>query len=263
MICRYLNTGANDGYTNMAIDEALLKHCTQPIIRIYGWNPPAMTIGYAQSKLKEINIKKCSKKNIPIIRRITGGKAIFHQFELTYCFIVPGKMVDLPLSITDSYKKIAGALSRGLKILGMQTEMHASKDPSQSSLCYVSSGWYELLVKGKKISGSAQRRMEGKILQHGSILLDFNYNMNAELFNLRAAEHKLCFKVTNLKRELGREVSFEEAATALQQGFSKQFNLNMEEKPLSEAEDTTVKELIQNKYKCESWNKLQSIRGHQ
>ena len=116
MQCRFIDTGFNNALKNMAIDEALLRHSKTPILRFYQWDPKAVSIGYNQD-IKEVNVNYCKKNKIEIVRRITGGKAVFHDNELTYSFIVPERANLLPKDITKSYKIIAVALIIALKLV--------------------------------------------------------------------------------------------------------------------------------------------------
>ncbi|MFH0867968.1 MAG: hypothetical protein V1831_01525, partial [Candidatus Woesearchaeota archaeon] len=76
MKCRFIDTGFNDGFMNMAIDEAILRYCNVPVLRVYGWNPAAISVGYNQDVSKEINLDNCKNNNIDVVRRISGGKAV-------------------------------------------------------------------------------------------------------------------------------------------------------------------------------------------
>ena len=182
MQCRFIDTGFNDAFTNMAIDEALLNSKI-PVLRVYSWDPKAISIGYNQNIEKEINIDYCQNNGIDIVRRITGGKAVFHDKEITYSFILPENTNLLPFDVNESYKIIAKALVIAFKKIDINAEIRKVPERIETPVCFNSSNWYELLVNNKKISGSAQRRMDGKILQHGSLLIDFDYNKNNSIFN--------------------------------------------------------------------------------
>ena len=183
MQCRFIDTGFNNAFTNMAIDEAILRYCQIPTLRVYGWNPAAISIGYNQDIENEINVGYCKKNNIEIVRRITGGKAVFHDKEITYSFILPENNNLIPFEVNESYKIIANALIIALKKMGINAEMKKTPEKIATPICFNSSNWYEILVNGRKISGSAQRRFDGKVLQHGPILIDFDYNKNNSIFN--------------------------------------------------------------------------------
>ena len=165
---RLLNTSYNTAPMNMAIDEALLASKT-PVLRFYRWKPSALSLGYFQS-IKDIDIKACKKHNVDIVRRITGGKTVLHDNELTYSIIIDENK--MPKSIIDSYKIISKGILIALKNIGLKPEMkEAINKKTTSAICFNEPSYYEIIVNNKKIVGSAQTRKQGKLLQHGSILI--------------------------------------------------------------------------------------------
>lgn len=228
MRCRFIDTGFRNAFENMAIDEALAMKCTSPILRFYQWKPKAVSLGYSQD-ISEINLDYCKKGNIDVVRRITGGKAVFHDKELTYSFIVPEKLDLLPKDVVGSYKAIAEALVIGLEQIGIKAEIKKITEKVKTPICFNSSNWYELLVKNKKISGSAQRRLNGIILQHGSILMSFDYGMNSKIFksdNENAIE-KLKQRITSIKNESRKNISMNELKKAVKSGFEERFGFDL------------------------------------
>src|SRR3989338_2364583 len=144
MQCRFIDTGLNDAYMNMSIDEAILSHCKIPTLRVYGWKPSAISLGYNQD-IEEINIDECEKNKIDVVRRVTGGKAVFHDKEITYSFILPEDLGLLPKEINESYKEIANALILALKKFNIDAEIKKTPEKIKTSICFNSSNWYELL----------------------------------------------------------------------------------------------------------------------
>ena len=262
MQCRFIDTGTNDAYANMAVDEALLKYCQIPVLRVYQWKPSAISIGYNQDIQKEINVEYCKKNNVGIVRRITGGKAIFHDKEITYSFILPEDLNLLPKEINESYKEIANALVLTLNRFNINVEIKKTPERIKTPICFNSSNWYELLINGKKISGSAQRRMQGKILQHGSILIDFDYNKNSLLFdssNLIDNITNLKKRITSIKREMNnidniKKISYKELANAIKQGFKENFNFEMVDDNLTNEEIILAEKLRRERYATDEWN---------
>ncbi len=260
MQCRFIDTGANDAYANMAIDEAILHYCKVPVLRVYGWNPSAISVGYNQDVNKEINLESCKNNGINIVRRITGGKAIFHDKEITYSFILPESLGLLPKEINESYKEIANALLIAFEKLGIEAEVKKVPERIATSICFNSSNWYELLVNDKKISGSAQRRMNGKVLQHGSILTDFDYEKNSLLFNsnnLIDNINNLKKRITSLKNELDNKnniIDYKKFAEAIKSGFEENFDFEMIDDSLTEEEMKLAEKLRKEKYSTEEWN---------
>jgi len=168
---RLLDSGPNFGAYNMAVDEELLARAqageTTPTLRLYTWNPPAVSIGRFQKIGTAVDVEACRRRGIDIVRRITGGRAVLHHQELTYSIIARTDDPLFPTNVHGTYKIIAAGLLQGLRDLGIPAEMvsrssrHAvlvkkdSKDPA----CFSSPSWYEILVRNRKIIGSAQRRL--------------------------------------------------------------------------------------------------------
>tara|TARA_Y100000310_G_scaffold341138_1_gene439298 strand:- start:3102 stop:3899 length:798 start_codon:yes stop_codon:yes gene_type:complete len=254
---RFIDTGANDAFTNMAIDEALAISCQQPILRVYQWKPSAVSLGYNQNIQKEINLDYCRKNNIDVVRRLTGGKAVFHDKELTYSFIVPEKLNLLPKDIVESYKIIAQALVIALNKINITPEIKKINEKIATSVCFNSANWYELTVNDKKIFGSAQRRLDGKILQHGPILMDFDYELNNNIFNSNNkidSIENLKQRITSLKNELKENIDINELKEKIKEGFEENFGFEFVDSSLNEKELILVEKLKKEKYSTEEWN---------
>jgi lipoate---protein ligase len=170
-----------DGPMHMSIDESLMikvgEKKSMPVLRWYSWNKPSVSIGYFQSLLDEVNYEQCAKDGVEIFRRMTGGGAVYKypKGELNYSVIIPisEEFNDILLS----YKKICQPIISYFQSIGINAEF---------------SGINDLIVDGKKISGNAQTRMHNAILQHGTILLDFD--VNAMLKYLRISNEKISDK---------------------------------------------------------------------
>ena len=170
---RLIDTSYSNAAMNMAIDEALLQS-KEPVLRFYQWKPSALSLGYFQN-VKDIDLKGCKKRKIDVVRRLTGGKTVLHDKELTYSLVIDEKL--MPKSVIESYKIISKCILYALKSLGVKASMKKSVKKSKSSaICFTEPSYYEIVVNGKKIVGSAQTRRQGKLLQHGSILLDVDYD---------------------------------------------------------------------------------------
>jgi lipoyl(octanoyl) transferase len=261
MKCRFIDTGFNDAFTNMAIDEALLSECKIPTLRVYSWIPKSVSVGYNQDINKEVNLVYCRENNINIVRRITGGKAVLHDKEITYSFIVPENANLLPIEINDSYRVIAKALITALKKLNINAEIKKIPERIKTPICFNSSNWYELLVNKKKISGSAQRRIDGKVIQHGPVLIDFDYKQNYSVFktdNKFDTLENLQLRITSLNRELKTSKNLNsiylDLKAAIKIGFKDNFNLEMFNDSLTSMEVGLSEKLIKEKYSTEEWN---------
>jgi lipoate-protein ligase A len=225
---RFIDSGPASGAENMAADERLLKEAAAgnalPVLRFYTWSPPAVSLGRFQDEDTSVRKEACRRRGIDIVRRITGGRAVLHDQELTYSIIARLDNDQFPNDVLGTYKVIASGLLAGLGNLGISAEMvsrsgrhagmvrHNPKEPA----CFSSPSWYEILVSGRKIIGSAQRRVAGAFLQHGSILIGYDPSLEAEVIPSGRMQNA----VTSIRRELGREVPSDEIKQALQKGFS-------------------------------------------
>jgi len=246
---RLLLTKFNDAFTNMAIDEAILIHRSKDkvpsTIRLYGWLPPAVSIGYFQSLEDEVNLKKCNEFGVDYIRRITGGGAVFHDKEVTYSCVVPINNPLMPTDILGSYKKICAGLVKGLSHLGIESSFVPLND---------------IISNNKKISGNAQTRKFHTILQHGTILIDTDVDKMFSL--LKVPSEKLRDKmikhvkerVTSINAILGREVDFDNVCNALARGFKEEFDVDLIKGELTESELKLAEKIAKERYKNREWN---------
>lgn len=190
---RFLNSGGLSPAMNMAIDEAVMQAVgegkVEPTLRFYRWNPPSLSIGYFQKAEEEVDFAELERRGIGFVRRPTGGRAVLHDQELTYSMILSESYPGLPKRVTEAYRVLSEGLVHGFRRLGLAAEMVnlASEEEKAkfvsmgSAACFDSPSWYELVVEGRKVAGSAQTRQKGVVLQHGSILLDMDVDL---LFDL-------------------------------------------------------------------------------
>ena len=167
---RVIQDSLGDGAFNMAKDKAILIACSEgkapATLRIYGWKRPTLSIGYSQDISKYIDLESCKKNNIPVVRRFTGGRALLHQYELTYSVIAPIPHKVFPGSLRGAFEKISQAILESLKIGGIEGAEIAGKKNSisgsesrRSPACFSIANHCEITVEGKKLIGSAQRRL--------------------------------------------------------------------------------------------------------
>lgn len=179
----------NTGTKNMLVDRDLLEtaiknQSKEHIFRLYAWSPMCISLGRNQ-KISFINTEVQKKYDIGIVRRLTGGRALLHDKELTYSYICPISGLQHGNSVIESYKEISSKMFiESFKKLGIELEI-ASRTPHACDLnyCMQISTSADLCYKGKKLIGSAQFRKEGYILQHGSILFNYDKNLLENLFN--------------------------------------------------------------------------------
>lgn len=211
---RVVGLEVHDAYFNMAIDETLLERVREkkspPTIRFYRWSPSAVSIGRFQSMEEEVNVEKCRELGLDYVRRITGGGAVYHDIkgEITYSIVAPEK--EFPKGIRESYKEICGCIINGLAALKIEAEFAPIND---------------ILVKGKKISGNAQTRRNGVLLQHGTILYSLDVGRMFSL--LKVGKEKISDKmIKNVEERVTSvsnqgNISMNQLYAALLEGFTK------------------------------------------
>ena len=269
-IWNFINTGSKNPYYNMAMDEALLNFVSRgeidPVIRFYTWNPATLSIGYFQRLQKEIDIDKVKEKGYGLVRRQTGGRGVLHDKELTYSVIVPESHPNMPSTVTEAYKIISQGLLEGFKNLGFETyfaiprskeERDKLKQP-RSSVCFDAPSWYELVVEGRKIAGSAQTRQKGVILQHGSILQDIDIDDLFDMFIFKNERLKAKMKENFVQKAVAindisnQHITLNEMENAFEAGFKKGLNIDFKPLELTEKQKEEVQEL-EEKYRSEAW----------
>lgn len=239
MKIRLLETRYNSAAWNMALDEAMMQTAAEsaawvPSLRLYGWKPSAVSIGYFQSLQEEVDLEQCKSHGADVVRRITGGGAVFHDQEITYSFITK----EYPVGIHDSYHQICGAVLDGLRTLGIEGQFVPIND---------------LLVNGKKFSGNAQTRKKGVLLQHGTILLQVDVDKMFSLLKVpnEKLKGKLIADVKQRVTSLNRP--FDEVAAAIQKGFAQRFQAELEAGSPTAEELRRCGQLI-SKYSGMEWN---------
>ena len=245
---RLLEMGVNDAYFNMGLDEAILESVSKglelPTLRLYGWKPKAISLGYFQGARQELDLDACKRSGVNVVRRITGGGAVLHDKEVTYSLSLPETHPLARSSIIESYEVICSALVRGMAFLGLDTQFAPIND---------------ILWRGKKVSGNAQTRKHACILQHGTILLHVDVE---EMFSLllvpkEKAAGKLIAdvkqRVGSLSEALNRDVGFEETSKALIRGFSEALNIKLISGKPSKEELLRARSLAAEKFSTEAW----------
>ncbi|WP_089740075.1 lipoate--protein ligase family protein [Gracilibacillus ureilyticus] len=263
----FIDTGKSLPAFNMAVDECLLNWHSKgeipPIIRFYEWEPAGMSVGYFQKTKNKIDLDALKNQNIPLVRRLTGGRAVLHDQELTYSVIVSENHPDMPKSVKDAYRVISKGLLEGFKLLNIEASFSIPEgklETTQSAVCFEEPSWYELVIEGKKAAGSAQTRQKGVILQHGSIPITIDNNKLYDLFlypNERVKERaKNAFKdkAVSIQDVATEKVSVEKARTAFRQGFAKGLDIELTSYEFNEAQLREIEELMYSKYMNDSWN---------
>jgi lipoate-protein ligase A len=252
---------------NMAADEAIFlqsqDRTSPPTIRFYAWLAPAVSIGHFQQINRDIDLSACRKRSIDIVRRPTGGKAVFHGHDLTYAVVGREQRDGFPADILGTYRMISCCLIRGLCELGIEAQMAEDgrklPDISAEASCFSAPSRYELLVKGRKICGSSQLRSHGVFLQHGSLLLDFDPRQTCEIFLPRqdARDRQIMHLRKSVTSLRGQGVSFpdmEALCRIMKSGFEAVLGVRLEEGALTPAEEALKGRLLRDKYTNDQWN---------
>lgn len=199
---KYLGYSVNTGAENMRIDSEMLddsiaNESKGVLFRLYGWKPMCISLGRNQKE-------DFLNQNIDYVRRLTGGRALLHDNEVTYCCVAPIERIPNGQSVTDSYKYISGILIDFFKTLGIELDFGENKKVSTHfDYCMLLSTGADVCYKGRKIIGSAQCRKNGYIMQHGSILFGYDKKLLEELFH---EEVKGIVTVTEILPDMTKEV---------------------------------------------------------
>lgn len=276
-VWRFIKSGNGTPADNMAIDEAMLiahsEGKTPPTVRFYGWSPATLSIGYFQRAEDEVDFDELRKQGVGFVRRPTGGRAVLHDRELTYSMIVSESYPAMPTTVNEAYRVLSEGLLCGFRRLGLRAEMvnlAAEEEKAKyvstagSAACFDSPSWYELVVEGRKIAGSAQTRSRGVILQHGSILLEMDADQLFSLLRfsnervkerLKQSFHTKAVAIGDICRAMGRmAVEYAEAELAFREGIAEGLGVRLEEGELTPYERQLAEQLSDDKYGNEEWN---------
>jgi lipoate-protein ligase A len=256
---RLLCHGPGDGAWNMAVDEAMTgavgRGESPPTLRLYAWQRPTLSLGCLQPAAADIDLAACHRLAIPLVRRPTGGRAVLHHQELTYSVALPLAAWGDVRTVRDRFRAIAGALMAGLGHLGVETHLatpdaRADGGPAMRGACFLVRCMPAILSGGRKLVGSAERRWERAVLQHGSLLLGFDAALHHQVFpGWQAPEQQ----VTWLGALLGRVPPFAELAMALCHGFSDALGAHCAPGALAPAEAEAATALVAARYGTAAW----------
>ncbi|WP_324669037.1 lipoate--protein ligase family protein [Geochorda subterranea] len=257
---------------NMAVDEAMLwaveAGIAPPTLRLYRWDPPAVSLGYFQEWGDSLDERACREEGVDVVRRPTGGRAVFHDDEVTYAVVLPPEHPVGGRSVMEGYRRISEALAAGLRRLGIEARL--ARPPAGPALrgrdalagaCFDAASRYELEWEGRKVVGSAQlRRASGALLQHGSIPLRFDPERTARLLapggrGERFLRLILRERAAGLSDAAGRDVGFDETCAALVAGFAETVGIEWQQGSLSPEEQALARRLEHERYGLDSYNR--------
>jgi lipoate-protein ligase A len=212
---------ALNGAQNMAVDHALadaVRDGGPAILRLYRWKPACLSLGRNQSVAGVLNADRARELGIDVVRRPTGGMAVWHEHELTYCVAAPVAVVGSPRL---AYRRINEALLDGLAALGVRADLGTGAVSPRAAVCFAQPAPGEVVAAGRKLIGSAQRCERGVILQHGSILLDGDQSIVARIFGGTAE------LPGTVKQQLGRMPAWPDLESAITRAFERTFGIRL------------------------------------
>jgi len=251
---RLLSLETNNAYMNMAIDEAILNSRivdeVPNTLRFFRWQPSAVSIGKNQKPENEVYLDTCRELGVDVVRRISGGGTVYHDFEGEVTYSLVGKISDLGTAdVTTVYFRIYEAIVDALRLLGIPADFSGGDAKNCPNLT----------VGGKKISGSSQTITHGVVLQHGTILRSVDLERMFKLLKLKDFSCALAAdigkrKITSIEQELRHTISPETIANALAQGFTALLKIQLEKGQLTKNELLNARRLCEKKYATEEWN---------
>jgi lipoate---protein ligase len=251
---RLLPLETNNAAMTMAIDEAILNARVAwevpNTLRFYRWQPSAVSIGKNQNPDAEVYLDACRQLGMDVVRRISGGGAVYHDFEGEVTYSVVAKASDLGTAdITTVYFKIYEAITDALRLLGIPADFSGGDAKNCPNLT----------VGGKKISGSSQTLTRGVVLQHGTVLVNVDLLKMFQLLKLRDLSCTLAAdigkrKITSIQNELGHKISPDTVANALAQGFKAILKIQLQAGELTPNEKAQAEKLYKEKYATNQWN---------
>jgi lipoate-protein ligase A len=244
------------GSLNMAVDEHLFRSAAREgrtYVRFYRWERPTVSLGYSQDVGKVLDLDFCRRNEIDVVRRITGGKLVLHHREVTYSVSSAEREV-FSSNLTVSYRLISQALIRGLDHMGLDARL-AGAAPSFYARghmpCFSQAARDEIEVGGKKIVGSAQKRIGSHFLQHGSIPLEADEDLLRNVSLLKGKDDQVL--MTSLSEALGRVVTFDWAVDHLAAGISEFFQGEFKAWSIPRRDMPLVREIQKTRYDNPAW----------
>lgn len=245
---RLVVDGAGDGAWNMAVDEALLEARragrSGPVLRMYRWRAPTVTLGRYQSAA-DVDLEACAALGVDVVRRPTGGRGVLHDDELTYA-VIASTEDGLPRGVAASYRLLGEALAEAYRLLGVGAELTArDRHAGRSGACYLHASRADLSLGAAKLSGSAQVWRQHTCLQHGSFVRSRDAALEARVFGLDAAERRSLERSTaTLASALGDPPPLMEVASAVREAFARVLGVEAMPSTLAASESRVAASLV-------------------
>ncbi len=253
---RLIDDKQHNAFYNMALDEAICTAVRQkispPTLRFYSWDKPSLSLGYFQ-KISDIDIDYCNTQGFTVVRRLTGGRAILHDDEITYSFCAPSDHEAFSGSLMDNYRRISHALLAGITGQGINARAVYNgirhRRPGNPS-CFQSVSYGEITVDGRKIIGSAQKRYTNGFLQHGSVMLSFD---PVKLALATGETNYNIFPDIGALRDFVPEISAGKLRQEFKKSFEKELQVRFITDNPSRYEKRLAESLIKDKYSSRDW----------
>lgn len=250
------------GAANMAVDEYLFAGLTKKprtTVRFYSWERPTVSLGYTEPVDKVLDLDYCRRSGIDVVRRMTGGKLVLHWREITYSVASSDTSV-FSSTLAGSYRLISGGLICGLEKMGLKARL-AGPPPASYTRgnmpCFAYPARDEIEIDGRKIVGSAQKRMAGRFLQHGSIPLQEDEGILLHISLAQAEDSGL--RRTSVSEALGREVERDWAVGCLVEGLAEHFSIRFKPLILGPEAEEEIRRILEDRYEDDKWTMGRSI----
>jgi lipoate-protein ligase A len=245
------------GSWNMAVDEHLfgsLGGGGETVVRFYRWARPTVSLGYSQSVERAVDLEFCRKNGIEVVRRMTGVKLVLHDREITYSLSSTDASI-FSSTLASSYRLISAALVRGLQSMGLPAAL-AGPPPEAYRRgvmpCFSYPARDEIEINGRKVVGSAQKRVGSRFLQHGSIPLDADPDRERQIASVGMAD-PANVRVISLSEALGRPVTFEWAVRRFVDALAASFEVRLTPKTLSGKDIEDIRRIERARYGNPEW----------
>ncbi|MDE2858532.1 MAG: lipoate--protein ligase family protein [Chloroflexota bacterium] len=253
--------GSRNMATDCAIFEAVSAGRQPPTMRLYGWEPMCLSLGYGQ-RSRDVDMGRLRARGWQLVRRPTGGKAILHGDELTYSLCLP---INHPLAagdVVDSYRRIGAGLASGLEGLGA-TIISERKDPRDNKgagpVCFEIASHYEITVAGRKLVGSAQMRRKAGLLQHGTIPVRGDVGRICDVLSFEREEEReaqrqsVRLRAVTLESTMESPPSWDDVADAIVRGVERTYGYEILCQELSQDEIARIETLMAERFANPHW----------
>lgn len=243
---RLLDTGFNNPYMNMAVDEALIQETEDsdsPILRFYSWSQPAISIGYSQRVGEVLKVGLCEKEEIPIVRRPTGGGVVFHGVDITYSVVLPKGFTS---GIQETFLWIQSNIKDGLLSLGINTILYNKRERTLPGYCFASPNIGDLMEQKRKLAGLAGRRIKRKILCQGYVYFGDASGMLRLVKGLKSLKNK----AVSIRELSGRNIN----QATVKEAIVRNWPEVLVKDTLNDREEQLTSTLYEAKYSQDEWN---------